>query len=277
MPYEQINNDASCVVATQFTLFPKLIPELRLEIWRLVLPTPYGKLLYPYNKGCWVFEDYGLEPDPNGEDLYFKFNASRLEPLHIDLPLYSVNQEARDITLEWLHNRRAAVSRTNRNAYAVLRPFRPGSDIMFVPANKLEAFVTEPADHVNEPEMVGRYFGTSDTALRRFAVTPEGLQLLKVDLLGELFDFVGKVRTICVVYSASADRCRELDSVTAGEDCVLGLRDEPLARMKWSYARAEWIGSRDDSGWFARLRDYVEGLTWSHGNYELEVQLLGLA
>ena len=40
-------------VAARFTLFPKLIPELRLMIWRLVLPKFRGnkKLLYPYQKG----------------------------------------------------------------------------------------------------------------------------------------------------------------------------------------------------------------------------------
>lgn len=46
-------------VASEFTLFPRLIPELRLMIWQLAaaLPTLTGKLLYPHQKGCWIFED----------------------------------------------------------------------------------------------------------------------------------------------------------------------------------------------------------------------------
>ena len=57
-------------MATEFTGFPRLIPELRLEIWRLAMPAPLRRPLYPYKQSCWVVEDLGMEPDPNGEDLY---------------------------------------------------------------------------------------------------------------------------------------------------------------------------------------------------------------
>lgn len=75
----------SSKVANGLTLFPQLLPELRLIIWQLTLPKLHGNLLYPYQKGCWIFEEIGLAPDPSGEDLYFRFDASRLEPLHIAL------------------------------------------------------------------------------------------------------------------------------------------------------------------------------------------------
>lgn len=84
-------------MATEFNLFPQLITELRLEIWRLALPGPLNRALYPYSKGCWVLEELSLEPDPNREDLHLTFDTSLLEPLRIELPLYSVNREARGI------------------------------------------------------------------------------------------------------------------------------------------------------------------------------------
>lgn len=107
-------------MATRFTLFPQLITESRLEIWRLALPALHHKLLYPYQKGCWVFEEMGLEPDPNGEDLYLRFDTSRLEPLHIAMPLYYVNQEARGVILKLLQEHRMTVSRTSSSAYEAL-------------------------------------------------------------------------------------------------------------------------------------------------------------
>lgn len=266
-------------MATEFTLFPQLITELRLEIWRLALPAiPRGALLYPYEKGCWIFEDLGLEPDPSGEDLNFKFDTSRLEPLHIELPLYSVNQEARDVTLEWLQQHRETVSRTASNVYKVLRPFDYRTDIIFVPTAKAEEFVMEPVERTQVPEMIGRHFSSAGIALQRIAVTSDGLQFLKADgLLQDFFEFTGMISTICVLDDACASRLRELE--TDGERCVLELADEPLARLKWNYVRNEWEGYIDDNEASIRLREYVEGLgapDYYLNNFELEVQLVGL-
>jgi hypothetical protein len=176
-------------------------------IWQLAAPLPSlrGKLLYPYQKGCWIFEDLGLEPDPNGEDLYIRFDTSRLEPLHCALPLYSVNREARNVVLKWLREQNLTPTRYNlSDGYEALRFFDPLRDTMFVSSTKLNGFVFEPADlpHVLE-DMAERYFGSSNPALPRLAVTPVGLQLLREDLLSEFFLFGGTIQTILVVDNAS--------------------------------------------------------------------------
>lgn len=270
-------------MATDFTLFPKLITELRLEIWRLALPTPIPRLLYPYKKGCWVWEDFGLEPDPNGEDLYLRFDTILLEPLRIQLPLYSVNREARNVTLEYLQKHKATVSRISRAAFEILRPFDARSDIMFLPTADIEAFVMEPIDRLHEPDLLGRHVGSSDPALPRLAVTTEGFDCFRKDgaLLEDFFRFGGTIHTICVVETAcpGGGKSRELEN----EREKLELWDEPLARLRWSNVRCEWEGSRganSDEEALVRLKHYVGGLDvseYSPEYFELEMQLVHLA
>jgi len=267
-------------MATKFTLFPKLITELRLEIWRLALPTLLSrgnvKLLYPYQEGCWVFDPVRLQQDPNVEDLYIRFDTNRLEPLHVALPFYSVNKEARSVTVRWLQEQRAAytVSRSSSSAYEVLRPFRLTTDAVFVPTAKLERFVTELVDRPFEADMLGRNFGTSDPALSRLVVMPDGLQALKGDLMETFFQFGGTIGTICVVDSTSI-RPEPEDVSEVG---ILELA-EPLARLRWSSTRSEWQGFGDHGEPLMRLERYVEGLSIpadSPRGFEMEVQLVGL-
>lgn len=268
-------------MTTHFTLFPQLITELRLEIWRLALPTLRSHLLYPYQRGCWVFEDLGLEPDPNGEDLYIRFDTTRLEPIHVALPLYSVNREARDITLKWLQGERMTVSRKSSSVYEALRPFDPRHDAVFVPSTQLADFVVEPAEWPHELEdMVDRHFGTSNPALSRLAVTSVGLRLLRGELLSEFFQFAGTIETILVVDSASTSTSILEALETAPGEFVMQLADRPLARVKCRRTHGVVDGPGDDERALARLNGYVEGLEipdYSSDRFELEVQLVVLA
>jgi hypothetical protein len=266
---------------TKFTLFPKLITELRLEIWRLALPTSLSRsnvrLLYPYRERCWVFDPVRLQPDPNVEHLYIRFDTDRLEPLHVALPLYSVNREARSITVKWLQEQRATIPRSSSsssNAYEFLRPFRPTTDAVFVPTAKVEHFVMELVDRPFEPDMLDRNFGTSDPALSRLAVMPEGLQALKGDLIDIFFQSGGTIGTICVV-----DRPSILPEPEDGSEIGILELTEPLARLRWSSTRSEWEGFSDHREKLKRLERYVEGLSIpadSPRGFEMEVQLVGL-
>jgi len=268
-------------MATEFTLFPKLIPELRLMIWQpaAALPTLRGNLLYPYQKGCWIFEDLGLEPDPNGEDLYTRFDTTRLKPLRFALPLYSVNREARDVILKWLreHNLTATWN-NNSNIYGALRPFNPQCDTMFVPSTKLDKFLLELLELPQNRGMRGRYFCTSNPALPRLAVTPVGLQMLKGGFLEDFLRAGGTIETILVVDNASAGSLQALES--AGGDIPVELADQPIARVKWSHLPGFKVVEGDDERARARLKEYVEGfdIQGPHpSGFELEIQLVNLA
>lgn len=265
-------------MATQFTLFPDLIPELRLMIWRLALPTSSQRLLYPYKHGCWTCEDFGLGPDANIEDLYLQLDTSLLEPLRVELPLYAVNREARDVTLEYFKRHKVTVQRSS-NGLEVLRPFDPRSDTVFLPTLDMERFIWEAYNRLAEPEPLDSHVvDTSKPALPRLAVTTRGLDWLKTN--GMPLDIFLHTRwkndchTICVLEPACWCKLQELE--TARE--IREFSDEPLARVTWGSVRGEWEGASEagDEEALVRLKGYVEGLD-SLGDSELEVQLVHLA
>ena len=267
----------------QFTLFSQLIPELRLMIWRYALPmlrgNPRGKLLFPYRKGCWVFEDMGLEPDPNGEDLYIRFDTTRLKPLRVALPLYSVNREARDVTIKWLHEHGMTVSRHHSSGICkASRHFRPQHDTVFVPSTKLKKFAVEPVKQSHKRDMRNRHFGTSNPALPRLAVTSVGLQLLRGILLDLFFRAAGTINTIFVVDGASVSSLQALEA--SGGNLVVELPDQPVARVKWSFLEGLGEVSGVDERAVARLKEYVEGFEiscFTPDGFELEIRLVNLA
>lgn len=281
------DNDSSSLLSTSpdmaahFTLFSQLIPELRLMIWRLALPTFRGnkKLPYPYQKGCWVFEDLGLEPDRNGEDLHIRFDTTRLKSVHVALPLYLVNREARDVTLKWLREQRMTIQQNLSGSICeAIRPFDPRHDTMFVSSTKIKKFVKELLKRPLKRDMRHRHFSTSNPALPRLAVTPVGLQILNREPLRVIFAAAGTIETILVVDDASVSSLQALES--AGGGVAVELADQPVARVKWSYLGGVGEVSGDDERGVARLKEYVEGFdTYSYApnGFELEIQLVNLA
>lgn len=266
-------------MATEFTLFPQLITELRLEIWRLALPPPFTKPIYPYSKGCWTYEELGLEADPNGEDLYVKFDTSKLEPLRVELPLYSVNREARDVALKYARQQNLSLPATAAECgHEFFRPFQPLTDTMFLPSTKIEKFVVDLIETKTGPDLQDRFISTASGVLKRMAITPAGLEQLNGELLDEVYEFGGSLGTLYVIDGTSADKSvlQRLDD--GNPHALLQLEDEPSARLVYRTAEDEWEGRGDEEG-VKQLTKLVKGFHNPNAlvkNYDLEVQLVSL-
>ncbi|RGP77582.1 hypothetical protein FLONG3_4273 [Fusarium longipes] len=73
-----------------FTLFPRLPPELRAQIWKHALPSSDPARIYIYRPDCWELEDmiqYDFHPEKATQE--------------VTTPLLHVNREARQETLSW--------------------------------------------------------------------------------------------------------------------------------------------------------------------------------
>lgn len=210
-------------MATSFTVFPQLITELRLEIWRLALPAPVSNGLYPWRKGCWVpkhltADDQGFEPD--GDNLYMRFDPSLLEPLRVDLPLYLVNREARDVALEYVHKQKLTKAR-NGSQYEFERAFDRLTDTVLLPAADMVAFEDEPLNRTQQPDLIDRIVDFPNPALLRLAVLITELDpLLEFHMAN--FESTGLIETVYAI-SASSDAHDPLD-----------YEDDPYARISWT-------------------------------------------
>ena len=114
-------------MATEFTLFPTLITELQLEIWRLALLDIPRRPLFLYKNNGWIVEELGRDgPDPNGENLQVRFDDFQFSPFRIPLPLYSVNRESHDVAVKYLQEHKLlAFRRTTGPEWVFLRYFNP--------------------------------------------------------------------------------------------------------------------------------------------------------
>jgi hypothetical protein len=220
-------------MATEFTLFPKLITELRLKIWRYALPDPPPKLLFRYKEGCWVIEELGAvpweDPDPNGINLQARFDSSQLEPLHIPLPLYSVNREAHDVAFKYLREHKLVACRcTAKSEWEIPHHFDSDNDTIFLPAADAHVFGGEPGDIFHVPEMVDRYVSWPYFALTRLAVTRAGLEALKAEPLDAFLTTGGMIKTLYVVDVAPTSTLTLRDLETTGAFSLVGLEETSL-------------------------------------------------
>nr|POF12977.1 hypothetical protein CFP56_10125 [Quercus suber] len=265
-------------MATEFTVFPQLATELRLEIWRMAMPAPLTRPLYPYNKGCWVVEDHGLEPDPNGEDLHLKFNTSLLDPLRVQLPLYCVNREARDVTLTYIRDHKLEVPQgSSQTAFEFLRHFDPRTDTMFLPLDDIETFLVEQLDRTREPDLDDHYYSTDRPVLPRLAITASGLEILK----GELDDFIDTSAPIDALYvidvpPGSTRTLQEL--LDASKYNPMDLENAFRAHLMWLSSSREWEVTGDDHV-LENMKRLVAGLddpASSTSAFDLEVALVDI-
>lgn len=253
-------------MTTEFTLFPELITELRLEIWRYALPSfAPTRPLFRYKEGCWVIEELGAvsweNPDPNGENLQARFDTSRLEPLHIPLPLYSVNREAHDVTVKYLQDHKLVASRgTAKSEWEILRHFDSDNDTIFLPAADAHAFGGEPGEIFHVPEMVDRYVSWPYYALPRLAVMRAGFEALKAESLDDFLTTGGMIKTLYVMDVVSTSTLTLQDLEKTGAFPLAVLKDTSRARLAWSSTRWEWTASGDDCEARVQLRQMVAGL-----------------
>jgi hypothetical protein len=269
-------------MANEFTLFPQLITELRLEIWRLALPEPLNKALYPYKKGCWVLEDLGTEPDPNGDDLHLRHDFSLLEPHQIDLSMYFVSREAHRVAVKYLRTQKLVISQDSaQSGLKFLRLFDPDTDTIFLPTSEVETFALELAERLFEPDLHDRNVSIPGRALPRLALTPSGLKSFMGEPLETYFDFSGTIDVLYVIDFARDNSSTLEDFKNASKHLFLELEGAPLARLIWSNSRRRWEEISHECEKFTQLKDLVEGLdepsSFVDDNFHLEVQLVHVA
>lgn len=165
---------------SSFPLFPDLPPELRLKIWRHTLPDHVPPALFTWNSGCWSWRHFhvygpGYESDPDDLHLIVEFQHTMLKPTRFNnIPLLSVNSEARTLALSWAANNgiehmRVVPQETNANADAVATPsvpisgpltrcFKPEYDAVFVPRLLWAQFLYEGMFQVFDPDYENRIY-----------------------------------------------------------------------------------------------------------------------
>ncbi|UPL00490.1 hypothetical protein LCI18_011424 [Fusarium solani-melongenae] len=146
-----------------FTLFPKLPPELRTQIWQQALPI-IGPALCRYREGLW--HRRFLRPGDEGhfpelEDyIELEFRPDLVIQISVELPLILVNHEARSVTLEWARKNGVKIPPGSDN-HTCMRPFDPELDVIYIEISQMMDFFRAPHERMFEDDSVGRIISSS--------------------------------------------------------------------------------------------------------------------
>ncbi|KAB8078493.1 hypothetical protein BDV29DRAFT_166072 [Aspergillus leporis] len=217
--------------------FTRLPGELRNQIWQLALPDPLGQRpqLCFYKTGCWdprrlTVADSGYNPDNDELNLEFEFYHDRLDPVHVEVPLFFVNREARSFARAWI-NEQGLQIRFDKYTQSLhfVRPVDPKQDILYISKEQFNNFLSDPWDRLFQPDLENSHVGRPAPAFTRLALPAALLAEQGPDALAEVIRDFYRTEEIILIVKAQPDglwaegheiRVRqrwELESVTSIE------------------------------------------------------------
>ena len=115
--------------------------------------------------------------DPTNDDLNlsFIFRLESLNAVHIDIPLFSVNREARRNVLTWVQKQGRIELHLPGERYPAVfaRKFDSKCDLLYVPLDRLDAFIREVDDRLYEPDLFEKIVHCKCAEVTRLAVPAE--------------------------------------------------------------------------------------------------------
>lgn len=137
-----------------FHLFPKLPPEIRLQIWRDTLPDHLPPALHLYKQGCWgprhlTSTDAGYESDSADDNLVLELSTEKLGLSCFDIFLAAVSCEAREVAITWAAKQGVEIQVCHRRAGPAIIfqcRFQAKRDVLYVPQDIYFQFCFEPIE-----------------------------------------------------------------------------------------------------------------------------------
>ena len=177
---------ATAINTSTFYRFTRLAPEIRNQIWRATFQDEAGPVLYFYKKGSWCPRPllpsdpgYGYDPENDESTLVFKFYHDVLDSVQVEMPLFLVNREARDVAQSWMgeHGIKIRVYRGidgQLQPPGFVRPFDLVHDALYIAPDKWDEFLCEPDNRCFQPDMMEKYIQVYAADITRIAI-PEAL------------------------------------------------------------------------------------------------------
>lgn len=189
-------------MAAEFPKFQALPLELRNHIWQEALPENDEPALFPWKKGCWGPQrprqsNKGSNSDEQ-QHADIHFCGDFLDHVRVEVSLFFVNWEARDIAVAWMRKQNINICYREKNQrYIFTRPFNPDLDALYIPSKMIYDFLMEPFKRLDEPDVHNRG-GIIAPSLTRVAVPVALLQSDSSSIL-EIFGLYIFLRELLVV------------------------------------------------------------------------------
>ena len=195
-------------MAAIFHKFQALPLELRNQIWRDALPENDEPALFPWKKGCWGPQRLRQSKKESNSDeqqcASIHFCGDLLDHVRVEVPLFFVNWEARDIAVAWMRKQNITVCyREGNQRYIFTRAFNPELDTLYIPPKMIYDFLMEPFKRLDEPDVHNRG-GIIAPSPTRIAVPAAILQSDSSSIL-EIFGLYISLKELLVVVNPQPD------------------------------------------------------------------------
>lgn len=236
--------------AGSFPHFPRLPPEVRLQIWQAALPVDLLPILHPYEEGHYR---YFWTPRRNREHFDWIWSSDLLPNYIIQAPLLAVDSEARSTMLQWATRQRCKLRpRMSPTRPVYLRDFDVNYDAIYLPYGQVPALGWEYWSRTMQPPLV-LADSSGSSSLRKLAI-PEVAFISNQDIKS-LCDTIctaqGSVDCLYILTSPPGElywfewrkhdphQRWEFESLDAG--CYRKLKDE----SGWTFVPGAVIADRD--------------------------------
>ncbi|KAM3500563.1 hypothetical protein MY10362_006286 [Beauveria mimosiformis] len=260
-----------------FTVFAALAPELRNQIWRAALPDDVGPSLFFYrNMGCWCarrlkISDPGYIPETGEMAMDFRTDLLGSDT-RLQMPLVSVNREARSIAKDWLEKQGFDTKNLRHHHHIMTRSFNCDSDALYISDKKWPEFLYEPSHRMRRRDLYNRNVEVHSN-VTRFAVSES---FMRADLLKTLPDVETwmDLRVVFVVVGAQPDvRLATVRWELEGVDGGAFIWD----RERQDFDFRKGAGTLVDADAYTRIGDAArahlpEGLLQHHNMKTLEIR-----
>ncbi|KAF5595983.1 hypothetical protein FPCIR_4249 [Fusarium pseudocircinatum] len=162
-----------------FTLFPRLPPELRDEIWYHALSEPRQPGICQWKPGCWspkylTAEDHDWsDNDPDNIRLEFRYDKLGTS---VHIPIADVNREARRVALAWAGDNNIK-NRYKNGKYEFRRRMDKDKDTMYLAHDMVEAAELEAINRGYEDDLRNKHH-TVATYITSFAISADSMRVL---------------------------------------------------------------------------------------------------
>jgi hypothetical protein len=193
-----------------FYLFPNLPQELRDEVWAQTLPALLRPTLRVYRSGCWLVR-LMVEGEPGWDDTedwgiqkQLSFRYDMLNSPQFDVPLLTVNHEARQIALAWICKNNLILRSCRNTGYPlIVRQFEPKRDVLYFPLEEWNRTHLDFNTRLFQGDLLDEVL-TYSGKVRMFAV-PETFPMSELAKVPEDLDAFVEAHVLMIVINPSPE------------------------------------------------------------------------
>ncbi|KAK4082502.1 hypothetical protein Purlil1_11277 [Purpureocillium lilacinum] len=254
----------------------KLPPEIRMQIWDILLREDDGPALLPYRRDCLQPRnlselDEGYIAD--GVNLRAEFDPHLLDKTHVAIPIATINREARGAALFWMRQKMHASEVRyceDHHCSVFARVFDRRRDTLYIEADEVMTFSWNPIDRLSDHGLPFK-----GSTITRLAISETSFRNLDFATFGMILDGAPDTNVVLVVVGAQPrweNNGLNVQRRWVAEDAGDYRLSWDLSRQRFEVAAGQGSGNTVEYAWMKAICEtWIEWLV-QHRRGALEIR-----